>query len=107
MGQKGDKMTSASGITAELVTAKLETIDGLSMKKMFGGYGIFHDGSMFGLIDSKGKMFLKSNETIQSYFDALGSEQHSRMPYYSIPEDMLNDHDRLVEMTRRSISILK
>ena len=54
MGVKGDKMKQDSVLATELLLEKLARINGISSKKMFGGHGIFHDGKMFGMVDSKG-----------------------------------------------------
>ncbi|MCT4622374.1 MAG: TfoX/Sxy family protein [Schleiferiaceae bacterium] len=106
MGNKGDKMRYASVEANLLLLERLAVLD-LTSKKMFGGHGIFYDGKMIGLIDSKGKAFLKADEsTVLKYHDA-GSEKHSRMPYYSIPEKILNDVDQLLIWARESIEVSK
>ncbi|RMA57046.1 TfoX/Sxy family protein [Ulvibacter antarcticus] len=107
MGIKGNEHTSAAEESANLLLDKLSGISGVTSKKMFGGHGIFHDGRMFGMIDSKGKSFLKTNETnIDDYLEK-GSEKHSRMPYYSIPIEVQNDISSLSQWTQKSIAASK
>ena len=66
---KGDKMRYASIEANELLLERLAALD-LTSKKMFGGHGVFYDGKMIGLIDSKGKAFLKADDsTVQNYLD--------------------------------------
>lgn len=107
MGIKGDKLTKDSELSAELMTQKLGSLAGITTKRMFGGHGIFHNAKMFGLIDSKGQVYLKADDSIKSNFENAGSHRHSRMPYFSIPEEVLSNADSLVEWANRSIAISK
>lgn len=107
MGKKGDKHTSAAAETAALWEAKLDPIGGITTKKMFGGYGIFHEGKMFGMVNSKGEAFLKTNEEIQAKFEAAGSQRHAKMPYYTLPESVVINHEEWVEWAKESIRISK
>ena len=107
MGTKGDKMSSDSGRSAELLLAKLEPITGITSRKMFGGHGIFHNDTMFGIIDSKGVVFLKANDSNKAQFEQRGGHKHSRMPYFSVPEEILNNHEELLKWSRQSIDLSK
>lgn len=106
MGQKGDKHTPEAKLNAELLLEKLSVIEGVTSKKMFGGHGIFHDGKMFGMISAKGMAFLRTNDSNRDQYLSKGSEQHSRMPYHTIPDDVLNGDD-LLEWTKQAIGISK
>ncbi len=79
MGLKGDKLTQDSVSAAESLVFNLNSIGGISSKRMFGGFGIFHEGKMFDLVDSKGQCFLKGNETNKADFEKKDSFQHSRV----------------------------
>lgn len=107
MGKKGDEMKRDSVIAAEFLTENLTGIEGITTKKMFGGHGVFHDGKMFGIVDSKGQIFFKADESSQAVYEAQGSHKHSRMPYFSLPESILEDRDKLVEWAQRSIELSK
>jgi len=104
MGIKGDKMTKHSVISAELLLEKLASIEGLGSKKMFGGHGLFHEDKMFGLIDSKGVAFLKVEKGKEVDYTSKGAHQHSRMPYYSIPDKVLNDSETLTSWAKTAIA---
>ena len=107
MGVKGYEMQKESTMQTELLLGKLVQIQGITTKKMFGGHGIFHENKMFGLIDSKGGVFFKANETnVDEYLNA-GSAKHSKMPYYSVPENIFQDFDMLEEWAKKSIVISK
>jgi DNA transformation protein and related proteins len=107
MGIKGDKLTQDSVTAAEELVNKLESIGGISSKRMFGGHGIFHDGKMFCIVDSKGQCFLKADETNKSEFEEKDSFQHSRMPYFSLPDEVMNNSELLVTWAKKSIAITK
>ncbi len=107
MGIKGDKLTDKSFITSELLVEKLKSIGGISSKRMFGGYGIFHHGKMFGIIDSKGQGYLKADTSNKEDFQEKGAHQHFKMPYYSIPEEIMNNQELLISWAKKSIAITK
>lgn len=106
MGQKGDKHTNEAQLSADLLAEKLSGIGGITSKKMFGGHGIFHDGKMFGIIDSKGIAFLRTNDNTKQAYLENGGSQHSKVPYHSIPEGILNT-SKLIEWAEKSIEISK
>lgn len=107
MGNKGDKLTANSSTVANSIVTRLKSIDGITSKKMFGGHGIFHEGKMFGIIDSKGAAFFKVDDSNKSDFEKTGGQQHSKMPYYSLPEAILNEPEELVKWAKKSIKINK
>ncbi len=107
MGQKGDKLSNEAELTVELLKEKLQVIDGVSSKKMFGGFGIFHEGKMFALVTSKGQVYLKYDETIKTKFTACGASQHGKMPYFSLPDEVFKDHDKMISWVQESIAISK
>ena len=93
-------------LSAELVLTKLESLQGITSKKMFGGYGIFHEGAMFGMVDSKGSIALKVDETLEAEYLKLGGVKHGKMPYYSVPQDIFDSPD-LINWVERSIAVTK
>lgn len=107
MGTKGAKMTNASVLAAEELVQKLELIGSISSKKMFGGHGVFHDGKMFGIVDSKGLAYLKADVSLLEFFENSGAHKHGKMPYYSIPETVLKNQELLLEWAKKSIKISK
>lgn len=107
MGKKGEKMTQESIISAEELVEKLITIDEVTSKRMFGGHGIFHQDKMFGLITAKGGQYLKADKKNIETFLSKGSEKHSRMSYYSIPNDVLENHDLLIQWALLAIEASK
>lgn len=107
MGKKGDLLTKDANTAADYLLAQLAIIDGISSKKMFGGHGLFHDGKMFGLVNSKGMCCLKVTEENRADYTERGVERLGKMPYYAIPEDVLEDKDLLVVWAQKAIEISK
>lgn len=103
MGEKGSKLAQDSVLMTELLMRKLEPIGGITAKKMFGGHGIFHEGKMFGIVDSKGYGYLKVNDLNKADFEEEGSQQHGKMPYFSIPASVLNDDENLIAWARKAL----
>ena len=107
MGNKGDKNTGASENTASVVLEKLNDIDELSSKKMFGGHGLFHQGKMFGMVDPKGEPYLKVNDTQRAIFEKKGATAHAKMPYVTIPDKIFNNKEEFKEWAWQSINLSK
>ena len=107
MGKKGAKLTGDADAAAAEFTSRVLPLGAISNKKMFGGYGIFEGGKMFGLIDSSGAVFLKATDTNRMRFENAGAEAHGRMPYYRIPEDVMSDDELLFEWVQGAIEVSK
>lgn len=104
MGQKGAQHSNESQLSAELVLEKLSPIGGITSKKMFGGHGIFHEGKMFGIVDSNGNIALKVDGLLEKEYLSLGSKKHGKMPYYSVSNRIFNS-DEFIEWAEKSISL--
>ncbi|WP_430468309.1 hypothetical protein [Winogradskyella ouciana] len=47
-------MSNESTLQVEYLVSQLSDIPDITIKKMFDGNGIFRNGRMFGMVDSKG-----------------------------------------------------
>lgn len=95
MGNIGDKLSNESTLQLEYLVSQLSDMSDTTIKKMFGGNGIFCSGKMFGTVDSKGLCCLKANETLLEEFVTNQSTKYSQMPYTFIPIEVLNDDKTL------------
>lgn len=67
-------------------------------KRMFGGFGLYHDDLMFGLV-ADDVLFLKTDKVSVSMFSELGlppfeyvkNGKKMKMSYYQAPEEILDD----------------
>lgn len=81
-------------------------------RKMFGGYGIYHDGVMFGLV-ADDTLYLKADDTTAGYFEARGLGQFEydkgdkvvKMSYYLAPEEIYDDPDEAVVWAKRAYEV--
>jgi DNA transformation protein len=88
---------------AQYVTEDLMSeIDGVSARAMFGGFGMYKDGVIFGLI-VENQLYFKVDETTVEKYKKLGSKPFeyemrgkvSAMPYWLVPEPILDDAEEL------------
>ena len=89
--------------------------DNISVRKMFGGAGLYCDGMMFGLI-ADDVVYLKVDDSNQEDFVKAGSSAFNPYPdktktavmsYYEIPADVLENPDELAKWAQCSLSIAK
>ena len=62
---------------------------------------------MFALIDSGGAAFLRADETTAPSYQAEGSERHGRMPYWAVPQAVLDDEDALLAWAGRALELAR
>ncbi len=105
MGTKGAKLTGEASTSAERLQLALSPLGEISTRKMFGGYGVFESGTMFALVDSQGDIFFKADSTNLERFEEAGSTKHGRMPYYRVPDTVLDDEHALHEWAQSSIEV--
>jgi DNA transformation protein len=76
-------------------------------RRMFGGWGIYHDGLMFGLY-AAGRLYLKTDAHNVTQFEAAGSEPFTfvqrgkpvRLSYWSAPEAVLDEREQAMHWGR-------
>ncbi|MCJ7715222.1 MAG: TfoX/Sxy family protein, partial [Anaerolineales bacterium] len=90
MGEKGDLLANLGTLTAEKFQETVGGLGSIRIKKMFGGYGVFEEDTMFALVDKDGNIFLKADDNNRHFFEDAGSIKHGRMPYFNVPEQILN-----------------
>jgi DNA transformation protein len=88
----------------DLVLEKLSPLGGVSGKSMFGGFGVFHESEMFGLI-ANDMLYLKAGDSNREDYVEAGSRQYKPMPYWNVPDDVFEDSAELVNWARKSVDI--
>ena len=85
-----------------------EGLGPVSIRRMFGGKGIYHQGLIVG-IELRDEMLLKADEVSAPEFEEAGARQWVyenkektpvAMPYWSIPEDAFDDPDIMAKWVR-------
>jgi DNA transformation protein len=94
----------------DYVVDQLGCIGQIVAKRMFGGVGLYHDGSFFGLIAADSLYFKVDDENRRDY-EAAGAkpfqpygEESSSMGYYEVPVDVLEDTDQLKVWARGAVA---
>ncbi|MEZ5801429.1 MAG: TfoX/Sxy family protein [Nitratireductor sp.] len=83
-------------------------LPGSSVKRMFGGAGVFRDGLMYALSLDDGRIALKADAETQPQFRAENMEEWSypykggkkSMGYWYMPERLLDEPDELALWAR-------
>ena len=96
----------------EFLNETFEEFGLIDAHKMFGGYGIYHDGIMFGLV-AKDTLYLKADETTQLFFESKGLAQFQysragkavKMSYYRAPEEIFDDREKAAVWARRAYKV--
>lgn len=81
----------------------------ITLRRMFSGYGIFHDGLMFGLL-SQGILYLKADARNAGDFQKHGLKQFEYvrqgkpigLSYYQAPDTVLEDQHEAAQWAHRS-----
>ena len=103
MGTKDSKLTPDAAESVAAFTDRIRPLGDITTEKMFGGYGVFESAKMFALVNSDCQLFLKAAGDEREKFEAAGSDQHGRMPYFRIPDPVLTDDHQLLEWTGAAI----
>lgn len=106
LGEKGARYSEDLGLFADELAESWQPIGNLTSKRMFGGVGIFVDGSMFALIDSDRRLHLKVGDLNAATLESVGGSLHGRMPYRSIPDEVLADGERLLALAMLSAAVV-
>ena len=99
-----------------LVHDLFQRVGPITTRKMFGGLGIYSDGTIFAVLMSDGQLKLKGAGDMAETFDAEGwarwtyqrdgSDKVTAMPYWSLPDALLDDPDETSAWARRALAAL-
>jgi len=89
---------------------RLAPLGAPSYKFMFGGYGIYLDGLMMGIVSHDVLWLLAGDGNRQDYearglkpFQPMGKNgPMGIMPYYTVPDDVFEDQDVFLEWASKS-----
>ena len=84
----------------EFLNEVFEEFGPIESRRMFGGYGIYHDGVMFALVEDN-TLYLKADESTKSHFESRSLPQFEyarkdktiKMSYYLAPDEIFDDRD--------------
>jgi DNA transformation protein len=100
----------------EMVLDLFSELGPLTTRKMFGGTVFYHEGTIFAAMMSDGRLQLKGAGDMIRAFDHAGwrrwtyqrdgSEKVTAMPYWEMPDDLLDDPDAASDWARRALAAL-
>jgi DNA transformation protein len=81
----------------------------IQIRRMFGGFGVYHQGMMFGLV-ADDTLYLKVDADSKSAFEKLGRAQFVferlgkiiKMSYYQAPDEIFDDSEQATIWARRA-----
>lgn len=88
----------------------------ITTRKMFGGLGIYAEGTIFAILMSDGTLRLKGAGDMAQTFDTegwerwtytrAGSDKATAMPYWALPDALFDDPDAASDWARRALAAL-
>lgn len=94
----------------EGIEEMFQALGPVTIKRMFGGKGIYHQGIILAL-EYRGDILLKADGESAPDFEAAGSRQWVyegkrgrpvKMPYWSVPDAAYDDPDEMAVWVRRA-----
>lgn len=101
----------ASAELADHIAEQLAPLGGITRKRMFGGVGFCHYGAMVAILSRSNELYLKSatpldglgRQLVSRRTDKTSGEKHEiGLPYYLLPESVLDDGAALCNWVRRA-----
>jgi DNA transformation protein len=91
----------------DFVLDQLRSMEGISCRSMFGGHGVYLGAAFFGIVYD-GRLYFKTDETTREKYRSRGmgpfapSEKQVLKSYYEVPEEIVEDGERLVSWAREA-----
>ncbi|HTK04905.1 MAG TPA: TfoX/Sxy family protein [Candidatus Eisenbacteria bacterium] len=91
------------------VADALSGLEGLRIRPMFGGHGLYLKDDFFGMA-WKGDLYFRADDETRPLYEENGSKpfcvtmrgKKMTMQYYSVPADVLEDHEELARWAVRA-----
>jgi DNA transformation protein and related proteins len=95
---------------AEFIRDQLQDLDEVTLRRMFGGYGIYA-GSQFFAILLAGRLYFKTDSQSRVRYTERGMEalrataKQVLTNYYEVPPDVVEEPEQLASWARRAIAV--
>ena len=89
---------------------QLRSLDGVTSRSMFGGWGLYCGEQFFGIIHDD-RLYFKTNNTTRPAYLEHGmepfkpSDKQTLKTYYEVPVGVLENHDELAQWAQRAIEV--
>lgn len=105
-------MTLGSSSTSEFLKDALHPLGHITVRRMFGGAGVYCDAIIFALV-IEDVVYLKADAASIPAFEAEGMGpftydtklgQRGIMSYWQVPDRLFDEPDELIDWARRAVS---
>lgn len=92
----------------DFVLDQLADLHGVTCRAMFGGYGLYHSATFFGIIH-KGRLYFKITPKTVDRYNAHGMKpfrpnaKQTLKSFYEVPVDVIEDAEQLNEWAEQSV----
>ena len=99
-------------VDVEFIHDLFQPFGPVTVRRMFGGAGLFADGVMFGLV-SGGQIYLKADATTVTCFESERCEpfeystkngKRTLTSYWRLPDRLYDDADELAQWARQALA---
>lgn len=106
---------SVSDADIAFATELFSGLGHLTTRRMMGGLCVYCDGTIFALLRSDGQILLKGTGDLIPALEAAGAtrwtytregRKTAAMPYWTLPEDALDDPELARDWARRALALL-
>ena len=107
------KSMSKSEFVEYITGDQLAGLPSISSRAMFGGFGIYREGTIVGIVISE-ELYLKVDATNQVEYEAMGSipfEYEKKdckrvsMSYWKVPCEIIEDREKLTQLVEDAYKI--
>ncbi len=106
-------MATNSEFADEAVERLQRVVTGLRAKRMFGGVGLYSGDLFFGIV-AFDRLWFKVDDSNRADYEARGmgpfqpfSDRPTKMSYFEIPANLLDDAEELRVWAMRSVAIVR
>lgn len=92
----------------DFVLDQLADLRGVTARAMFGGYGLYHGATFFGIIH-KGRLYFKVTVTTMSRYKERGMKpfrpnaKQRLKSFYEVPVDIIEDAEALTQWATEAV----
>jgi DNA transformation protein and related proteins len=102
---------AAGGSFAEFLQDQLRPLGHVTVRRMFGGAGVYCDGLMFGLV-SDDTLYFRVDDGNRGAFEAEGQQPFTYdgkgrrivLPYWRVPERLFDEPDEMIDWARAALA---
>jgi len=94
----------------EFILEQFRELEGITCRSMFGAYGLYCEGTFFGII-ANSRLYFKTDEKTRVPYIKYGMKPFRPTPkqtlknYYEVPADIIEDVTSLTEWANTSLTV--